>query len=87
MDFEVYGIAAAVALFAIVEGIKKAFPGLQDRNAWLVTIGVGLVLAVGVELATQFAAWDRWYRVVLSGVFAALAASGLYSGVKKREQP
>lgn len=85
MDFTVYGIAAAAALMAIMEGIKRAFPGLHDRNAWLVTVGLGVLLAVGVELATEYAVWDRWYRVVLSGMFAALAAGGLYSGVKARQ--
>ncbi len=85
MDFTVYGIGAAIALVALMEGVKKAFPTLRDRNAWLVTVGLGILLAVGVELATEYAVWDRWYRVVLSGVFAALAAAGLYSGVKARE--
>jgi hypothetical protein len=85
MDFALYGVAAAIALVAIMEGVKRAFPDLQDRAAWLVTVGLGVALAVGVELATQYAVWDRWYRVVLSGVFAALAAGGLYSGVKRRE--
>ena len=84
MDFTVYGIGAAIALVALMEGIKRACPGLRDRNAWLVTVGLGVLLAVGVELATEFAVWDRWYRVVLSGLFAALAAGGLYSGVKAR---
>jgi len=85
VDFTVYGIGAAIALVALMEGVKRAFPGLHDRNAWLVTVGLGVLLAVGVELATEFAVWDRWYRVVLSGVFAALAAGGLYSGVKARQ--
>jgi predicted tellurium resistance membrane protein TerC len=86
VDFTVYGIAAAAALMAIMEGVKRAVPGLHDRNAWLVTVGLGVLLAVGVELATEYAVWDRWYRVVLSGLFAALAAGGLYSGVKRREE-
>lgn len=85
MDFEVYGIAAAVVVAAIMEGIKRLFPDLKDRAAWAVTIVVGLVLAVGVELAAQYPVWDRWYKVVLAGIFAALAAGGLYSGAKRRE--
>jgi predicted tellurium resistance membrane protein TerC len=85
VDFTVYGIGAAIALVALMEGIKRAFPGLHDRNAWLVTVGLGVLLAVGVELATEYDVWDRWYRVVLSGLFAALAAGGLYAGVKARQ--
>ena len=84
ISFEVWGLGGAVAVTAVMAVIKALFPGVKDRLALAITLGVGLVLASAVYLAGLYPQVQTWLEVVGKGVLAALSAGGLYSTLKKR---
>ena len=85
MDFELYGVAGAVLIALLMEGVKKAFPELHGLPAWRVMIGLGVLVSICAHIANIMPSFNTWLMVALRGLVAALAAGGLYAGVKDRE--
>lgn len=63
-------------IVGIVEAIKRA--GLSSRYASLVSLAIGLAIAVGGHVALGAGAGDL-YGSVLQGLALGLGAAGLYS--------
>lgn len=79
MDFLVFGIPGAMAVVLLVEAAKRIWPVLgEPRWAILTALGLGLVLSAGVQVAGQSPLFATWFEVVIGGLFAALAAMGIY---------
>lgn len=84
MDFLVYGVPGAMAVALIVEMAKRIWPVLAEPKwAILTALGIGLVLSVCVQVAGQSAAFDTWFETAIAGLFAALAAMGIYDAAHK----
>ncbi len=75
-----YGVPAVLIIVALVQ-VAKGY-GMDAKWAPLLAVGLGVLLAVCAQLATQSAAFDAWYRVVLGGLLAGLVACGAYSAQK-----
>lgn len=91
MDFTIYGVSALAVIPVLMEFIKRylwplIFSGqeLQDRMAVVVTVGLGLVLALIAWWAGAFA--GTFGQVVFVGIFTGLGATGVFSGLKKRTE-
>ena len=79
------GVVPLLALIvALVEVIKrywlKDVDGQTHRAVPLVAMGLGVLFATGIHLATIFPAFGAWYEIVVAGLVAGLSAVGLYSG-------
>lgn len=84
MDFLVFGIPGAMAVALIVEAAKRLWPVLAEPKwAILTAIGLGLLLSAGVQVAGQSPLFATWFEVVIGGLFAALAAMGIYDTAHK----
>lgn len=79
-DIIVFGVPGAVIIVALVELAKKY--GLAAKWTVLLAVGLGVALAVIVQLAAIHPQVAVWAQVVLGGLLCGLAASGLYSGGK-----
>ncbi|MCL5074214.1 MAG: hypothetical protein M1136_00970 [Chloroflexi bacterium] len=75
---EFLGLAGVPLIIALVELVKRAFPGLSNRYYPLVSLALGVALntAIAYHLGT-----DRLEGAFL-GLITGLVASGLYSGGK-----
>lgn len=76
----VFGVPGAAIIVALVELAKRY--GLATRWAVLLAVGLGIGLAVIVQLAAIHPQGALWAQVVLGGLLLGLSASGLYSGGK-----
>ncbi|MCE5259930.1 MAG: hypothetical protein LLG44_12875 [Chloroflexi bacterium] len=76
----VLGVPGAAIIVALVELAKRY--GLASRWSVLLAVGLGIGLAVVLQLAEIHPQVAVWAQVVLGGVILGLSASGLYSGGK-----
>ena len=84
MDFLVYGVPGAMVVALIVEMAKRIWPVLAaPKWAILTALGLGLVLSACVQVAGQSTAFDTWFETLIAGLFAALAAMGIYDTTVK----
>lgn len=72
---ELVGLAGVPAVLAIVELVKRVYPGVEGRWLPLLVLGVALTINVGVGYKLGF---DLVVAAV-TGLLVGLAASGLYS--------
>ena len=73
-----------MALGLLVQGAKRIRPVLGGpRAAMLAARGLGLVLSAGVQVAGRSPLFATWFEVVIGGLFAALAAMGIYDTAAK----
>lgn len=72
---ELVGLAGVPAVLAIVELVKRVYPGVEGRWLPLLVLGVALAINVGVGYKLGF---DLVVAAV-TGLLVGLAASGLYS--------
>ncbi len=79
-DLVVFGIPGAAIIVALIEVAKHY--GMDTKWAPLVSIVLGIVLAVVVHLSEANPQVAVWAQLVLGGILCGLAASGGYSGVK-----
>jgi len=75
-----YEVPAVLVIVALVE-VAKGY-GLSSKWAPLLAVGMGLLMAVCAQLASQDTVFDTWFRVVLAGLLAGLVACGAYSAQK-----
>lgn len=72
------GVAIAITS-GLTQSVKTAFPAVQDRFAYLVSVGIGILVAAGLDYATLAPATPQaWTLVILHGLVVGLSASGLY---------
>ena len=82
MEDSIYGGVLAVPLIVgLVEVAKRA--GLGTAWSAPLAIGMGLTLRLGYLAASGLGAPIAWADAVVQGLALGLAASGLYSGVKR----
>ncbi len=90
LSFELWGVAGLVLLWALMEGVKKLWPGLADRRTILVSMGLALILSTIAELYQigRGLAVDPPLIEVLdtigAGIITGLAAGGFFSFTKSR---
>lgn len=75
-----FGIAAVPAIVGLVQVAKDM--GLAARFSPALAVLLGILAAVGQELATASPALQPIVAAVFAGVALGLSASGLYSGAK-----
>ncbi|MCL4535917.1 MAG: hypothetical protein M1370_12255 [Bacteroidetes bacterium] len=75
---DLIGLAGVPLIIALVEGVKRVFPGLEPRWYPLVALACGEAL----NLALGLSQGQDWRAALVLGLVAGLAASGLYSGGK-----
>jgi hypothetical protein len=86
-EFVVAGIPLVLLVFALVEEIKAY--GLTGKILRLVSLLVGLVVAMGYQLAIQGVpvGFAGWFTVIVVGLLYGLTASGGYDFVDARWAP
>lgn len=93
LSFELWGVPGLVLLFALVEFIKGQWPELKDRAVVFVSIGVGLMLSLIVELyqigngAATGPVLIEVLDTIGAGVIVGLAAGGFFAVRKPRPAP
>jgi hypothetical protein len=75
-DFMIFGIVASVLVKSIVNVAKEL--GLTGKWPLVLAIGVGILLAAGLQVATLFPAFAVWYKVVITGLVSGLTAAEFY---------
>ena len=75
---ELFGLAGVPFIVALVELVKRSFPGLHGEVFAPLAVFFGIVMngAVGYYLEVEP------FPAIMTGIVAGLAASGLYSGGK-----
>jgi hypothetical protein len=82
MENASYGGVVAVPLFVgLVEVAKRA--GLRVAWSAPLALGLGLALRLSYLLASDPGTPHSWVDALVQGLALGLAASGLYSGVKR----
>ena len=85
MDFQdliVNGVNFIAIVFGLVESSKKF--GLSGHVLTALSMGIGVVLGVGYQLAQKYQAFGEWYGIILFGLAVGLAASGVYDFLNAR---
>ena len=80
------GISILVLLLVSVELVKRVFK-IEDERVVIVTVGRGVVYSYAAALAQMYPLFATWFTPLAIGIFAAAAASGVYSWTKKRGPP
>lgn len=75
---DLIGLTGVPLIVALVEAVKRVFPGLEQRWYPLVALACG----EGLNLALALTQGQDWRAALVLGLIAGLAASGLYSGGK-----
>lgn len=75
------GVLAVPLIIGLVEAAKRG--GLPARWSAPLAIALGLALRLSYQLAAGPAELLSWLDALVQGLALGLAASGLYSGVKK----
>jgi hypothetical protein len=75
---ELFGLAGVPFIIAMVEMVKRSFPGLHGETFAPLAVFFGIVIngAVGMYLGIDT------FPAIMTGIVAGLVASGLYSGGK-----
>ena len=81
-DLVVNGISFIAVVFGLVEFLKKF--GLKGEILTVLSMGVGVLLGVGYQLAQKYEAFGEWYGVAIFGIAVGLAASGVYDFLNAR---
>ena len=76
MDFEVFGIAGALAVKRVVDALKRY--GLPTKWAMTAAFAIAAVLLAANEVATMSPGFLAWYERVWNVLFFALAAAEVY---------
>jgi len=71
-----------VLIFGLVEYVKGF--GLQGNTLRLLSLFIGLSLAVAFKLRELYPPASVWIEIVFFGLAAGLAASGMYDFLKSR---
>ena len=71
-----------VALIIALVELAKQTLGLDTRYAPALAVGLGILLAVGVQLSNLYPVFGSWLQIVALGTVAGLLACGIYSGTK-----
>ena len=71
-----------VLIFGLVEYVKGF--GLQGNALRLLSLFIGLGLAVAFKLRELYPPASAWVEIVFFGLAAGLAASGIYDYLKTR---
>lgn len=75
------GVPLVALIVALVELAKQTM-GLDSQYAPVTAVGLGILLAVGIQVSTLFPEFGTWFQVVVLGMVAGLLACGIYSGTK-----
>ena len=81
-NFVLNPAALLVLIFGLVEYVKRL--GLKGNALSLVSLLVGVVLAVAFKLRELYPLASPWIEVAFFGLAAGLAASGVYDFLKNR---
>jgi len=77
----VAGVPVIAIIVALVELVKQTL-GMDSQYAPALSVGLGMVIMLGVNLSQMFPVFGTWFEVAVLGVVAGLLACGIYSGVK-----
>ena len=80
-EFLVYGIPVSVLILGLIQFFKSQ--GLDTKWAPSISLALGVVFAVLSQVASEYSAFDAWYKVIVMGVYFGLMACGEFSAVKK----
>jgi len=75
------GVPLVALIVALVELAKQTL-GMESRYAPALAVGLGMLLAVGVQVSQLFPVFGTWFQVLVLGMVAGLLACGIYSGTK-----
>ena len=75
------GVPLVALIVALVELAKQTL-GMESRFAPVLAVGLGMLLAVGIQVSQLFPVFGTWFQVVVLGMVAGLLACGIYSGTK-----
>lgn len=82
---ELFGRVNAFLVLAMIAGIVEAAKkiGVKGNACLALSMGLGMVFGVALQLAEMYPAISPWVQVAVYGVLLGLAASGLYDLVKR----
>ena len=75
------GVPLVALIVALVELAKQTM-GLDSHYAPVTAVGLGILLALGIQVSQIFPEFGTWFQVVVLGMVAGLLACGIYSGTK-----
>ncbi len=90
LSYNLWGVAGATLVMAIMQVIKQLWPTLKDRKVIAVSIGVAMVLSACATLyqVAEGTASGSMLKLVLdtlgAGLLVGLSAGGTWSAVKPR---
>jgi drug/metabolite transporter (DMT)-like permease len=82
MDFDVTLPVLLVLIFGLVEFVKQL--GLTGNRLRLVSMAVGIILAVVFRLRELYPPWSPWIDLFFFGLAAGLTACGIYGFLEAR---
>jgi hypothetical protein len=79
-DIIIAGVPASLVIVSLVQVAKTL--GMPRRFAPLLSIALGVVLVLCVQVARQWPFLRAWWEALGAGIMLGLAACGFYSGGK-----
>ncbi len=89
IGFTIWGLAGAVAVYAVVELLKRVWvdregqPVIQGQWAVVAAIVVGLVLSTAAYFAPIYPIVNDVVNIIGAGLLAGMAAGGVFGTVKQ----
>ena len=71
-------VAITVGVSVLLEVVKQAVGGINERYLPLVAMLLGVVVAVAANLIPELELNISWLGLIIAGGIAGLSASGLY---------
>lgn len=75
-ELVIAGVPAILIIVGLVEYVKSL--GLASKYAALVAMGLGVLVAVVVQLTVVYPEVSPWVTAVVTGLVVGMSATGLY---------
>jgi len=88
IGFNIWGLGGAVAVFAVVELLKRVWldkegqPVIRDHWAVIAAVAAGLILSTAAYFAPLYPIVNDVVNIIGAGLLAGLAAGGVFGTTK-----